>query len=399
MGLVLRRLNDSRHIALRAEALAQLEPLPPGPELLEALANVAADSIFAGRALEGLGLADRALVIAAEADLARPARALGFRGFASCLLGDAGGLNDLRDALVLAVQAGRGQEAAILYNLLGVCVRNYDGPRSSLQTFQDALEFADARGLREMMIAIRSSALTSRLGMGDLQEALDAAVALGEYAEETGDELDLVEIRGVQAAALTYRGDASQAAGFLDEVAAGGQRSGRPDYITDVVSAAMAHAALGEIEAATALLEASEATPGLDEATEFALCLPAAVRTALAMGEPVLAERLAGHLTPRHLYAEHALVAVHAALAEARGDTETAAEVYADAAQRWESFGVVPEQGFALLGQGRCLLELKRPAESSEALGHAREIFAARGMRPALVETDALLVDATALSS
>src|SRR5437868_2664052 len=77
LGLVLRRLNDSRHIALRAEALAQLEPLPPGPELLEALANVAADSIFAGRALEGLGLADRALVIAAEADLARPARALG----------------------------------------------------------------------------------------------------------------------------------------------------------------------------------------------------------------------------------------------------------------------------------------------------------------------------------
>ena len=39
-----------------------------------------------------------------------------------------------------------------------------------------------------------------------------------------------------------------------------------------------------------------------------------------------------------------------------RGDLQAAADAYADAADRWERFGVVPEQAFALLGQGRCLL-------------------------------------------
>ena len=83
-------------------------------------------------------------------------------------------------------------------------------------------------------------------------------------------------------------------------------------------------------------------------------------------------------------------------------DTDTLfalADIYADAALLWEGFGVVPEQGFALLGQGRCLLELSRPGESSEVLQQAREIFARCGMRPALEETDALLAKASALSS
>nr|MBA2559510.1 hypothetical protein [Propionibacteriales bacterium] len=106
-----------------------------------------------------------------------------------------------------------------------------------------------------------------------------------------------------------------------------------------------------------------------------------------------------GHLSPRFPYAEHALVAMDAALAEARGQSQTAADAYADAAIRWEGFGVLPEQGFALLGQGRCLLELSRRVESAEVLQRAREIFTRCGMGPALEETDALLAKATALSS
>ena len=72
-------------------------------------------------------------------------------------------------------------------------------------------------------------------------------------------------------------------------------------------------------------------------------------------------------LEPRTPYAEHALVAANAALTEARGDLQAAADAYADAADRWERFGVVPEQAFALLGQGRCLLGLSRPTEATRA--------------------------------
>ncbi len=123
------------------------------------------------------------------------------------------------------------------------------------------------------------------------------------------------------------------------------------------------------------------------------------MRTALSIGEPDLTDRLLGHLAPRYPYAKHALVAVNASLAQARGETEVAAVAYADAATRWEGFGVVPEQGFALLGLGRSLLDLSRARESTEVLQQAREIFTRCGMRPALEETDVLLARPTALSS
>src|SRR5207342_3570779 len=56
-------------------------------------------------------------------------------------------------------------------------------------------------------------------------------------------------------------------------------------------------------------------------------------------------------------------------------DLEADADAYADAADRWERFGVVPEQAFALLGQGRCLLRLSRPTEAASVLQRAHEIF------------------------
>jgi len=58
----------------------------------------------------------------------------------------------------------------------------------------------------------------------------------------------------------------------------------------------------------------------------------------------------------------------------------------------------VPEQGVALLGQGRCLVRRSRPTEASAVLRQAREIFTNCGMRPALAETDDLLKRATAKS-
>ncbi len=94
---------------------------------------------------------------------------------------------------------------------------------------------------------------------------------------------------------------------------------------------------------------------------------------------------------PRNAYAEHALVAANAALTEARGDLQAAADSYLDAADRWERFGVVPELAFALLGRGRCLLGLSRPTEATLILRQAREILSRLGAAPALAEADSLL--------
>jgi class 3 adenylate cyclase/tetratricopeptide (TPR) repeat protein len=393
-------LNYARGGTLNSAALELLEPLPPGPELVDALAGAAFNATLDGQPEEGIALAERALEVAEEAGLARPAKALGYRGVARCGLGDAGGLADLREALALAIQAGKGREAALLYNNLGVSLRNSEGPLAALQNFAEGLSFAEARGLKEMALAIRTSALPAALEAGELEEALAGAAELGEHAEAAGDELDLVEIYAVQAMALALRGHARDAARFLDRLVVAARQSGRPDMMAaGLGAAAIVRVALGERDDATAHLREIETTPGLNEALELALYLPHMVRAANSIGEPALAGLLVGHLTPRYPYAEHTLVAVNAALAEARGETNAAVKAYANAAARWEGFGVVPEQGFALLGQGRCLLKLSRQREASRVLQLARETFTRCGMRQALDETDALLARATALSS
>jgi hypothetical protein len=94
-----------------------------------------------------------------------------------------------------------------------------------------------------------------------------------------------------------------------------------------------------------------------------------------------LAERLASDIGPSYPYQQHALCAARAILAEAGGETEEAARLYSEAAERWEGFGVVPERALALLGRGRCLLALSDPAAGG-ALRQAREIFATLGASP-----------------
>ena len=106
------------------------------------------------------------------------------------------------------------------------------------------------------------------------------------------------------------------------------------------------------------------------------------------------------HLDEAHLNEAHLNARLDEAnLDEARGDLE---------APQWRtpmppiagsSSGSSSSKGFALLGQGRCLLGLSLPTEATPVLQHAREIFQRLQAAPALAETDRLLQQATALSS
>jgi hypothetical protein len=156
-------------------------------------------------------------------------------------------------------------------------------------------------------------------------------------------------------------------------------------------SSAVARAALGQNEASAALLGEVDAFPGARGIASVCGLLPDMVRTAVGIGDLQLAERLVSGVESAYPYGAHAIVAASAALAEARGDLQAAADAYADAADRWEQFGVVREQAFALLGQGRCLLRLGRPTEARPVLLQARETFARLRAAPALAETDGLL--------
>ena len=87
------------------------------------------------------------------------------------------------------------------------------------------------------------------------------------------------------------------------------------------------------------------------------------------------------------------LASSRAQLAEAAGDLLEAVDLFAEAADGWQAFGNVPEQAYARLGQGRCLLALGAPG-AEEPLRQARELFTSLGYAPALAATELLLTAA-----
>jgi hypothetical protein len=165
-----------------------------------------------------------------------------------------------------------------------------------------------------------------------------------------------------------------------------------------LAAVAAARLAVGAPDQARALLGENEQTPGARDVPYYSRRLGAMLRTALAAGDPDLAERLADGLEPRYPLREHALCAARAQLAEHAGNHAEAASLYAEAAARWQQFGNVPEHAYALLGQSRCLVALADPA-AEQPLRQAAELFGSMGYRPALAETNALLEQTTAAAS
>jgi hypothetical protein len=338
--------------------------------------------------------------MAEELGLDRSALTLGLRGLARSILGDPGGLRDMREGIALATRAGQGREVARLHNNLGYMLRFYEGPRSALEVFRAGVTFARAGGLADIADGMLGGMLDPLVDDGELDEALAVGAAIAPRLE--GGELvrDLAWVRAVQTRILVLQGQATDVATQVEWIETAARRERSPEYVvTSLGSCVLARAWLGQDDKATALIGEIGAIPGVRETPNYTALLPAMVRAALVRDDPTLAESLVHGTEPRYPYAEHALVTANAALTEARGDLQAAADTYADAADRWERFGVVPEHAFALVGQGRCLIGLVRPTEAVTVLQHASEIFERLRAAPALAETDALLQLATALSS
>ncbi|MFG2332646.1 adenylate/guanylate cyclase domain-containing protein [Streptomyces sp. NPDC048604] len=158
--------------------------------------------------------------------------------------------------------------------------------------------------------------------------------------------------------------------------------AGRPD------------AALADLERSAAASRAQGATPLLRSA------LLDAARIRLDHGDPSAAERTLADLAATRPPAEPAadrfraddadLDGLHARIAAARGDHETAARLAARAlaaAARTDSPIV---QGVAALDFARTADALGRPADAADAAAQARRRFAAKGHLPAVRQADAL---------
>ena len=388
--------GNPRTRQLTAEALAALEPLGPSLELAQALTEEAGSSFVFGEHRRAIGFADRAIALAEVLGLPEPARALGFRGGARAWLGDAGGVQDMRRALDAATDQGLGREVALVHNNLSAALWPIEGPRARLEALREGRAFAERRGIEELVAACAAAMVTALVDLGSLKEAMAMAAGLVPKLEAAEDVIDLLEVRSAQVRVLARRGKAGVAAPLAKWAVEKARQLAQPLILAPVLSAAAALRLGEDPRAALTLLTELEGIPNVRHGPEYASMLPDALRTALAAGDPDLAARLAEGVKPTYRLHEHALATARALLREQHGSHAAAAELFADAAQGWESFEMPWEKAQGLLGQGRCLLALGRPT-ASDPLQQAREIFAGLGAKPAVADTDALLERAAAL--
>jgi tetratricopeptide (TPR) repeat protein len=400
---LLNRLGDNRYRNVASQALAMLEPLGPSAELVQSLTAQA----FVRRAFDehrdAIAFAERAIALADDLGLPPPTRALGCRGAARFALGDADGLADSRAALKAAVGQGLGRDAGVLYNNLAEDVGRVEGPRARLGLLSDGVRFVERRGMVELVLTLQTQTVEALVDLGSIDEATALADSLTGVMEARDDIGDLLEVRSAQARILARRGDLADAVALADWIVERARGIGHPQFVALAFPAAAAvRLGEGEPDAALALLSELEQTPNIRDTAFYTESLPDTVRVALAAADAELATRLVDGLAPLHPLHQLAVATAGALLAEHRADHAAAAAMFGDAAERWARFEMPWERAQALVGRGKCLLELGGAAEAAEAAASvqtALELFMSVYAAPALAAANELLQQAIALTS
>jgi DNA-binding SARP family transcriptional activator len=389
LGFIRRRLAEPGWFPLLERSVALLEPTP-NAELVAALAELVHGQMMT-HALEGaVETAGRALTLAAQLGIPMPGWALGIRGVCRCDLGDLDGLADMEHAIDLLIEAGDGLHAAIVQHHLANQRACQDGPAAAITQYEKAEAFAAERGLADQVHATAAYRVVALVQVGQLNQALQQADALLPLLHKSGDRLFEHGLLHAKMRVLTEQGaDAGESAAQLLQIARELQTPAM------VVSAWRVAVAVGNTNTAHALLHEIAAARHL---TAYALNLPMFARAAAAARDLDLVEQLAADVPEAFSVQQHALLTVSAIQAELIGEHAQAAELYADAAQRWDQFTYVLEHAYALLGQGRTLTILGDPG-ADEPLRQARQLFDQMGARPRIYECDTLIAKATMLSS
>ena len=300
----------------------------------------------------------------------RPARALGFRGLARCRPrrpGRAATTSGRRSRL--RPRPGRDARSAVLHNNLGggaVGVRRAGGRSRGAAGGHRVRAGRGARRDGRLMTAQQArSALRQRPARRGARARRRARRAISEATDVV---LDLGSSRRADPILRCAGRPPRWPTRSTGSKPPSARRKPRIDIVFGLGAAALARAALGQHDRAAALLAEIEANPGARETPELrrAACPrwcapPSRTATTRSRNDSWPASNPA---TP---YAEHALADRNAALAEAarrpRRPPRTATRRPPSAG---ETFGVVPEQAFALLGQGRCLVALGHMTEAAQ---------------------------------
>jgi class 3 adenylate cyclase/tetratricopeptide (TPR) repeat protein len=377
--------NNPRRLEMLNETLALLEPLPPGPEHVAVLTEISGEHHRRNEPETGLEVADRALALAAELGLGRPARTLGYRATNRYKLGDQGAAEDFREARDLALAAGQIRHASTIYVNWATHRAMFEGPAEALETSAEGIALCRARGLTARVNFMLRNHVLYLFQLGELDEMLSVTAQLVESGRRDGDTHRVLFASAYETDVALLRGEADKLPRLLDEFEAGiSDTTPRNELYSTVGLAARIHAALGHRKAVIELL-----TRAADEG----FGVGRAVEMACNAGEIALAERLAPLWTGIHR------IHCDAMIAEARGDLEAAADGYAQIVDHYRGTGHVPYLPEKLVRLARVYTRLGRTKEAIGALNEARPLLVELRAAPLLAETDALLEQLTARSA
>jgi class 3 adenylate cyclase/tetratricopeptide (TPR) repeat protein len=396
LATVLWNQGDTRgSSAALTEAIELLEREPPGPELASAYVRMAGDRVTAGHASEALDWANKGLALADDlGGLPRVrARVLDARGMARCDLGDfAGGMADLREGLALGLELGSGYDTAVLYNNLAEPVWLVEGPDAAMAVCEDGIDFAERRGLSEAAMWMRASTIGMLLDLGRWKEAVTLADEAIAWDLAHGGDYLAIGCRRHVTLVLAWQGDLIAARDLARRVLPRAREiDDLQQLVPALVNSALVEHASGDHPAALALVEeAAKLTADRAGGRRFLGQHMADMVRIAAAPAPALAESLIDDAEATATRYRLAGTTAQAVLAEAAGDPEHAATLYAEAAGGWTSYHHVLEHALTLLGQGRCLAQLGRP-DAEQVLRVAHQHLKTLGARPTAAEARKLL--------
>jgi class 3 adenylate cyclase/tetratricopeptide (TPR) repeat protein len=391
-------VGDTRY---EEQAVALLRALPPGGHLVEALLRLADGHYYRCDYTRSIALVQEALELHEVVDDPGPSgwpvesMLLGLRAQAQFQLGDAGALAVLEDSLAWELsKGGYGRGTQLLWQRISGFRHQVYGPAAGLATLAEAHADAERHGLDAQSSAFPVLVQSFRLQTGRLDEVAEVLTATLPELMAKGEALRSALARSLLALALTEMGRAEEAFEAARPALQLARDIDEPETLVLACTAtAAAELARGDAASARDLLMELTALlgrTGIANSQSYPAMLPRLVRAALGVGDVELAARLIRPVQPNLPLREHVLATCDALLAEGRGDLSRAADVFADAAGRWEVFGHSFEQAYALLGLGRCRATLHDPG-FADALRDAREVFSRLGAGPRVAECDSFL--------
>ncbi len=333
-------------------ALALLETLPPGPELVDVYGRMASlESMKAVPPEQGLRWAEKAIALGEQIGARRElVRAYQWRGLMRCELGDLDGIVDLEHALAKAIELRTSNVVSAHVNLADHVWRQR-GPAAALEIFNQGVAYRVDRGGAPPTWPQAESCWTL-YDLGSWDELLRVVEDIRRFEEEHGAAQPGGMAQAYAALTLTWRGLIDESAAVMERELPLAREIEDPQVLGPaLVAEALLDWARGDNRTALSRLEewheVTRSRPFFrsQNVTE-------AVRIACATGNIDLAERMLDNVVTAAERDRLSALMARATIAGARGDDDAAKSAYAEAAVGWKAFGCRLEHALALRGAG-----------------------------------------------